>query len=473
MRSIWIGLTAIAFAAVVTVAILFRSGDGEPEKSVRRGGSDISGPVSGGPKGEERVAEPSAPKVAEGPTAQVNGNPAAGVTPDTDRKSLAIQGVETAPIGPPPPASEAGAPKVSKPGAAAPKAAIPEPATAEPAASESAALKSTMSRSSPSTPSSPSDAKAAAAPENRVASVSPTRPAGPRAPAVVPVPRAPSFDIVRISPDCTAVIAGRAVARARVVVWDGGRRLGDVVADGNGEWVLVVDGPLRAGSRELSLIEEFADGRTVASSSVVVVVVPDCTRPAPQREQAIAVLTPREGGASKPLQIPEVATPKRSGAGKGAAKGEEGKSALSLGSVDYDEKGDVVLGGKAKPGSTVRAYVDNKPVGTAKADAKGDWQVSPSQPVEPGVHKLRIDQVQSDGKVVTRVELPFSRAGAGEVVLAPGHVVVQPGNSLWRIARRSYGEGTRYTVIYQANRDQIGNPDLIYPGQIFALPDIE
>ncbi len=49
--------------------------------------------------------------------------------------------------------------------------------------------------------------------------------------------------------------------------------------------------------------------------------------------------------------------------------------------------------------------------------------------------------------------------------------IVQPGNSLWRIARRSYGEGLRYTVIYDANKDQIRNPDLIYPGQVFVLPD--
>ena len=68
------------------------------------------------------------------------------------------------------------------------------------------------------------------------------------------------------------------------------------------------------------------------------------------------------------------------------------------------------------------------------------------------------------------METPFSRA----VVLAalPGEsaVIVQPGNSLWRISRRVYGEGVRYSVIYQANRDQIRDPDLIYPGQIFIVP---
>ncbi|MEP1031097.1 MAG: LysM peptidoglycan-binding domain-containing protein, partial [Alphaproteobacteria bacterium] len=55
--------------------------------------------------------------------------------------------------------------------------------------------------------------------------------------------------------------------------------------------------------------------------------------------------------------------------------------------------------------------------------------------------------------------------------LAAGQVViVQPGNSLWRIARRVYGEGVQYTIIYRANKQQIGDPDLIYPGQVFQVP---
>ncbi|MEK9827408.1 MAG: LysM peptidoglycan-binding domain-containing protein, partial [Rhodospirillales bacterium] len=45
--------------------------------------------------------------------------------------------------------------------------------------------------------------------------------------------------------------------------------------------------------------------------------------------------------------------------------------------------------------------------------------------------------------------------------------------SLWRIARRTYGSGFRYTVIFAANRDQVNNPDLIYPGQILHTPSLK
>jgi nucleoid-associated protein YgaU len=47
---------------------------------------------------------------------------------------------------------------------------------------------------------------------------------------------------------------------------------------------------------------------------------------------------------------------------------------------------------------------------------------------------------------------------------------VSRGDSLWRLSRDAYGAGTRYAVIYKANREQIRNPNLIYPGQIFVLP---
>ncbi|HJN60936.1 MAG TPA: LysM peptidoglycan-binding domain-containing protein, partial [Alphaproteobacteria bacterium] len=57
-----------------------------------------------------------------------------------------------------------------------------------------------------------------------------------------------------------------------------------------------------------------------------------------------------------------------------------------------------------------------------------------------------------------------------ELLLGDALVVVQPGNSLWRIARRAYGGGVYYTEIYGANRAQILDPDMIFPGQILALP---
>lgn len=50
-------------------------------------------------------------------------------------------------------------------------------------------------------------------------------------------------------------------------------------------------------------------------------------------------------------------------------------------------------------------------------------------------------------------------------------VIIRKGDTLWRISRNSYGRGSRFTVIYLANGDQIRDPNRIYPGQVFRVPD--
>lgn len=50
-------------------------------------------------------------------------------------------------------------------------------------------------------------------------------------------------------------------------------------------------------------------------------------------------------------------------------------------------------------------------------------------------------------------------------------VTVQPGNTLWAISRAQYGDGVLYVRVFEANRSQIRDPDLIYPGQVFTLPE--
>ncbi len=318
-----------------------------------------------------------------------------------------------------------------------------------------------------------------------------TSPPATSAPAVV----RPSFDVVRISPSGRAVIAGRAEPGAEVTVLDNGISLGSDFADERGEWVLLPEDSLEGGDRELSLVQETADGERVASEQVVVLSVPKPReKPAVMaeasdqsldgaestvaqveaaREQAaqqgsedaaeeavIAVLVERDGdGPSRVLQGPDLA---------GEGIGEE--TEVSIRSVNYDSEGDVTLAGRTKPEATVNVYVDEEYIGSAQASKEGEWQLSPDEEVAPGQHKLRIDKVDEAGIVMARIETPISRARPEELLLGDALVVVQPGNSLWRIARRAYGGGTYYTEIYGANRARILDPNMIFPGQILALP---
>ncbi|WBQ11128.1 Ig-like domain-containing protein [Hyphomonadaceae bacterium ML37] len=262
---------------------------------------------------------------------------------------------------------------------------------------------------------------------------------------------APSFDIVRVDPRGTAVLAGRGAPGSRVALMSGDQEIASVEIDAAGEWVMIVDRPLPAGSVELSLIMVTPDGQEIRSDQVVVVSVPE------SRDRTPLVVLGRPGEASRVLQSPF----------DGVSMGP-----LSLETVDYDESGSVIFAGRAEPGSSVRVIADGQVVGQTTAGPNGRWTVQAGRDFAPGVYNLQVDQLDADGRVTAVIALPFERASAEDALAAreAGRVVVQPGNSLWRIARRLYGDGVQYTVIYQANREQIRDPDLIYPGQVFRAP---
>lgn len=266
-------------------------------------------------------------------------------------------------------------------------------------------------------------------------------------------PMVPDFDIVRVDKAGNVVIAGRATPGCVIIVRDGDTEVGRTTVDRSGEWVLVPEGALAPGARELTLLAECEDGETLVADRVVALVVPE-------REEAergaLAVAVPREGeGAAEVLQRPVGADVPR-----------------AIDTIDYDDAGNTTLSGVAAPNSTVRIYLDNELVGTATADAAGNWSLKLAEKVPPGAYNLRIDQIAPDGKVVARSEIPFVR-GEPLADLPPGRIaIIQPGDHLWKIARQRYGSGFQFTLIYEANKDQIRNPDLIYPGQIFTLPSV-
>ncbi len=267
-----------------------------------------------------------------------------------------------------------------------------------------------------------------------------------------------SFDVIRVEKTGDTVLAGRAPAGSDVRILDGTTLLGTIEADNNGQWAYVLETPLEPGTHELGLQVENSDGGRIKSKDVAIIDVPK------GEKSALAVLIPDEEPSVTPSVSQVVQLPKRVDE-NGISDGE-----LALDTVDYDDGGQTVIGGSSQPGQKVVGYLNNEFVGQGVADKEGRWVVEPEKKIAEGLHQLRIDQVDEGGKVIARVEIPFSRSGKIETLPDERVVTVQPGNSLWRISRAIYGQGGRYAVIYDRNQDQIRNPDLIYPGQIFVLP---
>jgi hypothetical protein len=194
---------------------------------------------------------------------------------------------------------------------------------------------------------------------------------------------------------------------------------------------------------------------------------------APQAEPAVA---PKVEPAATPQAEP-VATP---------------APTVTIDAVELENGKSFYAAGSAASGAVIRLYVDDKAVGDTKAD-KGRWLYQGKVELAPGKHLVRIDQIGVDGAVIARAEVPFqiaedglsaptlasgvgsAQAGAGSAGEAkpaePETLIIRRGDNLWMIAKRLYGKGIRYSTIYQANTDQIRNPDLIYPGQVFVIPE--
>ena len=291
----------------------------------------------------------------------------------------------------------------------------------------------------------------AAGPAPQLAQSAPAPVAAP--PAVAPaakpvVAEKPSFDVAMVSPGGTGVFAGHAAPGAVVTLHDGDKVLGQATTNDGGSWVITPDETVAPGPHRFTLSAVGADGHELAAAGEVLMTVPGAPgQGAPGPEAPVAV-------AAAAGQAPRVLS------GKAASP--------TLDAVQYDDAGAMKLAGRAPSGAKLQLYVDNAPAGDAQVDAEGHWALASPLTLAPGAHKLRLDQLDAQGHVVARVETPFQRATTQGV--AEGQAVVQPGQSLWRLARNAYGNGASYIVIYRANQREIRNPSLIYPGQVFAVP---
>jgi nucleoid-associated protein YgaU len=277
----------------------------------------------------------------------------------------------------------------------------------------------------------------------------------------------PSFDVVRVDKSGSTVVAGKAAPNSTVTIMMAGKVVGETRADANGAFVALLDIAPSTSPRELELVQELAAGGTVASVDKVLVMPfePDAAagpKLVVAKPESVEVITP---DATAEDSTTDAVTPDTQVAST---------EPLSLDTIVYDDLGDVVISGRANSRDFVRIYLDNKPAEAQKVTDNGQWKITLSD-VPDGIYALRVDSVDSAGAVTERVQSPFKRetvqAVAASTKAEASSVTIQPGYTLWAVAKTRYGDGVRYVQIYEANRDNIKDPDLIYPGQVFDLPN--
>jgi nucleoid-associated protein YgaU len=298
----------------------------------------------------------------------------------------------------------------------------------------------------------------------------------------------PEFDIVRIEPTGEAVIAGRAAPGAMVELLRNGELHDRIVADPSGQFAMIPR-PLPPGNYDLTLRVKQPDGKETASKQSVAVAL----EPSAKEQPIVALIAP-----DKPIKVLSQDPAPATGA----------ERVIVVEAVETEPGGKLRVSGRTRPGAAVRLYLNDSFVTAVTADDNGRLSVAINAGVTAGNYRIRLDEVEpASGTVRTRAEVPFNVPGtlttasvaaqakpSGAAVTKPqlaaaettappdksspsavvlpkiATATVSRGDSLWRISQRAFGAGQRYAVIYRANKEQIRNPNRIYPGQIFVVP---
>ncbi len=322
------------------------------------------------------------------------------------------------------------------------------------------------------------------APEVEVAAVNATAPPGVK----------PAFDVVTVEPTGEAVIAGRAAPNAKVELRDAGKTVAEATADASGQFVMIPP-TLAPGGHSLSLAANSGKAEPETSNVVAVDV------PLPKAAAAAPAQTATAAPSPPALAMRTLATSPPTAA-----------SRVVIQSVEGDGAGELVAKGSAEPNSVVRLYLNGADMADAKTKSDGRWSLTIKHGMGPGAYAVRAEEVNPAGTTVVasaeiRFDYPAAPASASAPAAArpsapaatpgapiaalptgaqsseqsPADVVIDSvqtaqvvsGHTLWALSQNYYGDPTRYPLIYEANKAQIHNPNLIYPGQTFVVPKSE
>ncbi len=330
--------------------------------------------------------------------------------------------------------------------------------------------------------------------------------------AAEPAPR-PALDQIFLSTDGSALLSGEAEPGSQVDVLLNGEVLHQFTVDETGQFAEFVTVPFSEDPQGLVLQSTDGDETTQSDDYLIAAlpepapIAPQDTTDAPTEEGADPEVAqeaqPDEDSIAAPAQTEESAPDQAADEATDDQQvailrsGEEGielvqppstetaiPEQVELDTIGYSDTGEVQLTGRVSEGSAVRLYLDNRLVADLTPEEDGNWR-GELEGIDAGVYTLRVDEVNTDGTVLSRVETPFKREtievlqavdpkDPDQPADAPApirSVTVQAGDTLWAISRERFGDGVLYVRLFDANRDLIRDPDLIYPGQIFTIPE--
>ena len=305
------------------------------------------------------------------------------------------------------------------------------------------------------------------------------------------------IDLARVKPDGAAVFAGTAAPNAKISIFEGDILLGETIANGSGEWVIVLEKMLAPGQHLISVAMERPDGSKelsdrslaveiyqdaeskplvallpeTATDVPVLIQSPDDVEPAQSANTTATVTVTPSPAKPQPASTTATVTVTPSPAKPQPDIATTQLAALTPTAIVWRDAGSILISGTSRGGIKVTATDPKRSFGEALVLADGDWQIAGSFDMSLTVKHLRFELYDEANRVIAHYDLPISARDLAKGQDGSPLIVVNKGDALWRIAYHQLGEGVKYVDIVRRNRQDISDPNLIYPKQIFAVPN--
>ena len=287
------------------------------------------------------------------------------------------------------------------------------------------------------------------------------------------------IDLARVKPDGAAVFAGTAAPNAKISIFEGDILLGETIANGSGEWVIVLEKMLAPGQHLISVAMERPDGsKELSDRSLAVEIYQDAESkplvallPETATDVPVLIQSPDDVEPAQPASTTATVTVTPSPAKPQPDIATTQLAALTPTAIVWRDAGSILISGTSRGGIKVTATDPKRSFGEALVLADGDWQIAGSFDMSLTVKHLRFELYDEANRVIAHYDLPISARDLAKGQDGSPLIVVNKGDALWRIAYHQLGEGVKYVDIVRRNRQDISDPNLIYPKQIFAVPN--
>ena len=277
----------------------------------------------------------------------------------------------------------------------------------------------------------------------------------------------PKVDILKVSPDGSYIIAGKGKPNSTISILEKGNKIESVDADESGSWVIVSKDNLESGDNLLIINQDNIDGSSTQSKEIYVTKIDKKNETKP----LVIEIENDDGGKLSIIQSPSIKKLESNVENSLTLSKKQinKKNVFKIQSVSFSQDGSLSIQGIANYGSNIEILV-NKNLSSIFLKNKPEWIFNSSYKLGYGMHKLVANLKSKNNTILDSITLPFMRSEMPSGELPDNYVLIKPGDMLWTISFKIYGNPLKYIEIYEENRDQITNPDLIFPGQVFSIP---